>query len=93
MKKNMIFTIPDLSQYKCLKTLDLSENYISAVPEGSLSMIAGGTVKLNDNPIHCVTQLCWLVNSDPSFTITATCPDGTSWDDIDPDILCEGMYT
>ena len=93
MKKNRIYTIPDLSGYKSLTTLDLSNYYISVVPEGSLSMIAGGTVKLNDNPIHFVTQLCWLVNSDPSFTITATCPDGTSWDDIDPDILYEGMYS
>ena len=93
MRNNRIYTIPDLSGYESLKTLDLSYNYISAVPEGSLSMIASGTVKLNNNPIPCINELCWLTTVDPSFTITATCPDDMNWEDMDPDILCEGMDT
>ena len=36
MRKNRIYTIPGLSGYESLKTLDLSDNYISAVSEGSL---------------------------------------------------------
>ena len=91
MGRNRLYTLPDLRGYKSMVYLDLSQNYISALPEQSLSMLVSGTVKLDANPIPCVQELCWLATSNLSVEVTVTCRGGLSWQEMDIDVLCEGM--
>ena len=92
MTNNRLYRIPDLSDYKSLEFLDLSENYISAVPEGPLLMTANGTVILNGNPIPCDNELCWLADHGLLNMVKLICPDGTPWEDMNRELPCEGLY-
>ena len=47
---NHFLHVPDLSKYTSLVQLDLSDNYITLVPEESLSPLKSGTVNLEGNP-------------------------------------------
>ena len=91
MNRNRLYRLPDLRGYKSMVYLDLSQNYISALPEQSLSMLVSGTVKLDANPIPCVQELCWLATSNLSVEVTVTCQGGLSLQEMDIDVLCEGM--
>ena len=88
---NWIYHIPDLSNFPSLRYLDLSFNYINAVPEVSLSTMIGGTVLLEGNPVLCVRELCWLKTGGTSIIVRATCSNGRSWTELDKDIICEGL--
>ena len=90
MRNNWISSIPNFAGFIKLEILDLSDNYISAVPEESLSMLTSGKINLDGNPIPCVNELCWLTHTTSAVTVTLTCQDGTPWSERDPDILCEG---
>ena len=92
MEYNRICSVPDLLRYKSLGYLDLSHNYVSAVPEVASIMLADGTVKLDTNPIHCMKELCWLTNDNPPVKITVTCLEGGRWQEFSRDHLCEGTY-
>ena len=91
LKANRFLHVPDLSKYANLAILDLSENYITLVPEQSLSYIQSGTVNLEGNPVTCVSELCWLVSGSWPFEVRLTCPDGTPWSDANQTVICEGM--
>ena len=93
LRDNMIYCIPDLSNYPNLVRLDLSNNYISAVPEASLLPMASGMVVLEGNAIPCVQGLCWLITSSTAVTVKLICPDGRSWTELDRDVICEGGYS
>ena len=88
---NRIYHIPDLSSFPRLRQLDLSFNYISAVPEVSLSTMIGGSVLLEGNPVQCVPELCWLRTDGTSIRIRVTCLDGRSWTELHKDVICEGL--
>ena len=92
LHQNRFYSIPDLRDYLSLSSLDLSENYISSVPESSLAHMGSGTVDLRSNPILCLMELCWLANSLWPFTVELTCPDGTEWSDVSGDVICEGKF-
>ena len=88
---NRIYSIPDLSGYDSLERLDLSDNYISSVSEDIFSMPESGTVMLDGNPISCMHELCGLASSNLSAIVTFTCPDGLQWQQVDRELLCEGL--
>ena len=87
---NRFLHVPDFSKYASLVQLDLSDNFITLVPQESLSHIQSGTVNLEGNPVICVSELCWLVSGSWPFEVQLTCPDETIWADVDPTIICEG---
>ena len=88
--RNYFQHMPDLHKYTSLVNLDLSENYITLVPEESLSHIQSGTVNLISNPVICVTELCWLVSGSWPFQVKLTCPDGTPVANVSQVSICEG---
>ena len=89
---NWLYSIPDLSGYHSLRFLDLSHNYISALADDTLSGIAGSIVNLYGNPISCMHGLCGLASSNLSAIVTFTCPDGLQWQEVDRELLCEGLW-
>ena len=91
LKKNRLMYMPDLRKYTNLVDLDLSNNYITLVPELSLSPIQSGDVNLKENPVICVSELCWLVAGSWPFKVHLTCADGTPWEDVDQAVICKGM--
>ena len=90
LKGNRFLQVPDLSKYVNLAILDLSDNYITLVPEESLSHIQSGTVNLEGNPVICVSELYWLVSGSWPFEVQLTCPGGTPWSDANQTVICEG---
>ena len=92
LHQNRFYSVPDLSDYLSLSSLDLSENYISSVLESSMAHMASGTVDLRSNPILCLMELCWLANSPWPFTVELTCPGGTEWSNMPRDLICEGKF-
>ena len=92
MTNNRLYRIPDLSDYKSLEFLDLTDKFISSVSEGPLLMTANSTVILNGNPIPSDNELCWLADHGLLITVNLSCPDGTPWESMNRDALCEGLY-
>ena len=90
LMRNRFLHIPDLSKHTNLVKLDLADNYITLVPEESLSHLKSGTVNLEGNPVICVSELCWLVSGSWPFAVQLTCPDGTPWAEVDQTAICEG---
>ena len=90
LRRNRFVSIPNLRKYTNLEYLDLSDNYITLVPEQSLSHIQRGDVNLKGNPVICVSELCWLVAGSWPFKVHLTCSDGTPWEDVDRAVICEG---
>ena len=90
LRRNYFQHMPDLHKYTSLVKLDLSDNYITLVPEGSLSHIQSGTVNLIGNPVICVSELCWLVSGSWPFQVKLTCPDGTPVANVSQVSICEG---
>ena len=90
LNRNRFSQVPDLRKYVNLTTLDLSDNYITLVPKESLSHLKSGTVNLEGNPVICVSELCWLVSGSWPFEVQLTCPDGTSWANVNQTVICEG---
>ena len=90
LRRNYFQHMPDLHKYTSLVKLDLSENYITLVPEESLSHIQSGTVNLMGNPVICVSELCWLVSGSWPFQVKLTCPDGTPVSNVSQVFICEG---
>ena len=90
LRKNYFQHMPDIHKYTSLVNLDLSENYITLVPEESLSHIQSGTVNLISNPVICVSELCWLVSGSWPFQVKLTCPDGTPVANVSQVSICEG---
>ena len=90
LKRNRFTQVPDLRKYVNLTTLDLSDNYITLVPEESLAAIQSGTVNLEGNTVTCVSELCWLVSESWPFEVQLTCPDGEAWANVNQTVICEG---
>ena len=87
---NEFSDFPDLSRYISLESLNLSNNHITMIPHGSLSHMSGGTVYLGGNPVTCMSELCWLAAGHWPFDIHLTCSDGTQWEDVDRNVMCDG---
>ena len=88
---NRIYHIPDLSSFPSLRQIDLSYNYIYAVPGASLSTIISGTLVLEGNPVLCARELCWLKIGSTTMTVKATCSNGRSWTELNQEVICEGL--
>ncbi|CAG0879268.1 unnamed protein product [Darwinula stevensoni] len=80
--------------------LDLSNNNIRHLAEGTFLPIVrnltkgNGELRLYGNPVECDCTIAWLVLSETLLrTVTGTCTDGVSFQDLDPEIyliLCTG---
>ena len=90
LRSNRFYLFPDVSAYSSLQELDLSDNFITLVPEASLAHMQVVDVNLAGNPIVCVTELCWLVSKRWPFTVSVTCPGGTALVNMGQDAICQG---
>ena len=93
LMRNRFLHMPDLRKYTNLIKLDISHNYITLVPEESLSHIQRGIVILSGNHVICVSELCWLVSDPWPFDVRLTCPDGTPWTNVDQLVICDGKIS
>ena len=55
-------------------------------------MTTNGIIILNGNPIPCDNELCWLADQGLLIMVKRFCPDGTPWENMNRDELCEGLY-
>ena len=90
LSSNRFYRFPDVSAYSSLQELDLSDNFITSVPEASLTHMQVVEVDLGGNPIICVTELCWLVSKQWPFTVSVTCPGETPLVNIAQEVICQG---
>ena len=89
LRYNRLYHIPNLSRFVKLKKIYLIGNYISNLPMDIL-LPTRANVVLDDNPVTCVKDLCWITSRDWSFSLSLTCPNGKTLAETEPDILCEG---
>ena len=92
LKSNRFYLFPDMTAYARIQQLDLSDNFITSVPEASLAHMQVVDVNLERNPIICVTELCWLVSKQWPFTASVTCPGGIPLLRIGRDDICQGKW-
>ena len=91
LKSNRLYVFPEISAYLSLQELDLSNNFITSVPETSLATFSGKVI-FTGNPIICVTELCWLFSKRGAFTLALTCRGETPLVKIRKEVICQGTW-
>ena len=90
LTKNWLYHVPNLNDFVSLEEIDLSENFISIIPNEPLLHAPACTIILDYNPVICAAQLCWITEQDWPFSLSFLCQAGVHWQEMAREMLCHG---
>ena len=90
LSKNFFYHVPSFANFSKLTLIDLSWNYITSVPQQSLPTTITPRLKLDKNPIECLSGHCWTTSQDWMNKISIQCADGKALEGMNPEVLCQG---